>query len=106
MNHRKRTRRRSRRPQVPHLDEQIVLDDEALDIATGMVLVADASLRRLSLRIRQAQAELRAVVDDNAWGTYLHLESILNERAADAALVLTRWAFAEGIRCGRAAPRR
>lgn len=85
-----------RRRYTPRLTAEIVEDDDVLAEITGDVLVQDAGLRALSHQIVLAQEVVQEEVGDDAWAAYLDLESLVNERAEQASLLLARWAFKEG----------
>jgi hypothetical protein len=92
----------SRSPE-PHatvkLDPEIVADDSKLAAAVDELVHCEPELRRMGRRIGQLQERLRMVIaDDAGWAAYLDVEQACNARLAQTALVVGRWAFAEGRR--------
>lgn len=81
-------------------------DESRLTEAIHAVLLGQRGLRVRSWKIRRLQGELRKLIDDRTWKTYLSLEETVNDRAIRELVVVARWAFAEGVRAGRAVKRR
>jgi hypothetical protein len=95
---------RPRRRRLPPLNPAIIADEQALGVALGELLGRDSQFRRSQREIIRRQDALRRIVGAGAWKTYLGLEEISVARLSDALDLVTRWAFAAGLRCGR--PRR
>ncbi len=84
---------------LPALDPAVIEDEELLALAVDAVTLADPVARVRSAEIAMYQAWLQAAVEDaGTWRLYLEVESRQTEKNADVALVIARWAFAEGRR--------
>ncbi len=81
-------------------------DDATLAEAVYRVLERQRGRRNRSCKIRQLQRQLRKLVDDRAWATYLSIEEAVNDRADRKLMLIARWAFGEGVRAARAVSRR
>jgi len=83
-------------PVSPKLDPEVVADDEKLGAVLGEVADHDVEYRTASRQIVRLQRRLRKLVGENAWQTYLALETAVNDRDADFDECLVRWAFMAG----------
>lgn len=77
------------------------LDDDNLGEKIDLVLRGDGEVRRRARQIVKLQAELRCLIDDVKFRSYLKLEEAVNARAARALDVVAVWAFSEGLRAHR-----
>ena len=89
------------RDEPPALTPEIVEDDQLLAVAVDAVILADPEARRRAAEIAEHFEWLRGSVDGDTWKQTLDLEERANERFSEVALVLSRWAFNEGVRSGR-----
>jgi hypothetical protein len=78
------------------LDPDIVANHEKLGGTIGEFAESDVECRAASRKIVRLQEQLRELVGEDAWQTYLALETAVNDRNADFDETLVRWAFAEG----------
>lgn len=76
-------------------------DDATLSEHIYRVLAGQRGRRARSSKIRQLQRQLRKLVDDRAWSTYLSLEEAVNGRAYRELMLVAAWAFREGRRSAR-----
>lgn len=83
---------------APRLTKKIVADEDALGAAVNEVLLRSKASRRASRRVRKVQRTLRRAATYDAWHAYLHVEEVVNDRAAVEQDVLVRWAFEAGLR--------
>ena len=90
----------ARSHQTPTLTPEIVADDGQLAAAVDELLRTDPGLAKLQAKVVQAQARLRAVLDDEGWAAYLGVDDAVGERLAEAVIVIARWAFYEGVKTG------
>ena len=81
---------------APCLCPDTVADDDALAMAINDLLLNSKVVRKLGRKVRHAQERLRRRVGDRGWAAYLRLEQIMNQRAADEAFILVRWAYEAG----------
>jgi hypothetical protein len=86
---------------LPRLTSRILAAPDRLCRALDELLLASPEHHALSRRIRRKQRQLRRLVEDDAWRTYLQMEEIVNERAAVEIELVVRWAFAAGARSRR-----
>jgi hypothetical protein len=90
------TPKRTKNNSPPALSSSITSDEEALSLAINAILLKNPTYGRSTKQLLRRQRELRAVLDDEQWDSYLALEAVVNERFADAMLALVRWALSEG----------
>jgi hypothetical protein len=88
----------SSKTNYPPLSPELVEDPAALTLAIDAILRVDRHLRTHAALIADWQRDLRALVSEEAWTTYLCLDEQTTARLADALLILARYAFREGVR--------
>lgn len=81
-------------------------DDAVLAEHVYRVLEGQRGRRARSEKIRRLQRQLRMLVNDRVWSTYLSIEEAVNARADREIQVVARWAFREGLSAARAVTRR
>ena len=84
--------------ELPTLDASIVEDDDALAEAVDAVIAADPQAQERAAAVNMHMGWLRAAVDADTWKLVLEIEARSNERFADLAVVIARWAFEQGRR--------
>ena len=83
--------------ELPELTAEIVDDDELLAQAVDAVVLRDPDARRLMEEIVLQEEMFKSVVGADAWGLFLRLDELRNERFSELLLVVTRWAFRAGV---------
>jgi hypothetical protein len=78
--------------------DDYVSDGEALALVIDGVLRSSSKIREQSRKIRKAQDRLRKMVKPEAWGHFLTLESMMNDRSSLEVELLVKWAFTAGVR--------
>lgn len=85
----------------PRLDPQVVAADDLIWEAINDLLIGDAGYKGFNREFIRRQAELRRLVNDDAWRAYLAVEEMVNARAEHVLVTVVKWAFAEGASAGR-----
>jgi len=85
----------------PRLDAEALEDGDTFSLAMDRVLLRDEEHRRLSKHVMKVQRKLAKHCTGKTWAIFLRVEQITNHRDGHAIEVLVRWAFLEGVRCGR-----
>ena len=89
----------------PQLNPATIVDGVRLAVVVEAFIAADAAdttHRETTARLR---AELRTLVGDDAWATFLKLDAAVGARLADLGVATTQWGFLEGLRYGGGGPR-
>lgn len=87
----------------PLLTPAIVADKVALSTTLDEAFADHPALRRAGRRIERRQGELRRLVSEAAWKSYLAVEEAMNARALVEVDLLVAWAFEQGRAFERAA---
>ena len=91
---------------LPGLDVVTLDDEDDLWVAIDRVVQISASSdERLAERREQLldlQRALRKAVDAETWQLVMDVEAVTNELREEALVAVARWAFAEGLKTGRA----
>lgn len=66
------------------------VESEIVEFLIDDTFLRSKRLGRMGKRVVQAQARLRSLVDDAAWGAYLTLEDATNTRAAEQVRLVVR----------------
>ena len=82
----------------PRLTTEILRDKSLLADAIDAVTRTDRRFELLTKEVLRFQADLRHIVNDKQWSSYLTLDEAVNDRSAHLTLLLVRWAFNEGLR--------
>jgi hypothetical protein len=85
----------------PRLTPDTVRSDHELWPAIERVIMGTPAFQRCRLLLLRRQKRLRALADDAAWSVALDLEALSNARYEMSLTHAVRWAFGEGLRCGR-----
>lgn len=88
-------------PELPHLDEAAMGEDDLLAELVDEVLLHDPSARAAQHQLVEHQERLHLQLPPEHWTEVLAMEEVANARWADASLVLVRWAWFEGRCAGR-----
>jgi hypothetical protein len=83
---------------LPPLTREIVEDDVALAEAVDVVILMDPEASRRAAALLEQLEDLHVMLDHGQWQAFLTLEASINERWAELALVIARWAYNEGLR--------
>jgi hypothetical protein len=83
---------------LPPLSAEVVGDDDQLGEAVDDLIRRDRVASERTKDIIMLTEVVRDAVDPEGWRLVLEWESRSNERWADLAVVLARWAFNEGVR--------
>jgi hypothetical protein len=84
----------------PGVCGDIFQDDQGLAEAVDRVIVQNPEAGARQREVILAQANLQAAVDHQAARLYLRVEEIQSARWSEMTLVIARWAYAAGLRCG------
>jgi DNA-binding GntR family transcriptional regulator len=90
---------------LPQLNPATVVDVVRLAVVVEAFTAADAADSAHRETIAALRAELRALVGDDAWATFLKLDAAVGARLADLGVATTQWGFLEGLRYGGGGPR-
>lgn len=83
---------------LPRLDARVLKQPGALSIVLGQIVEGDPRHKRRRQRILRLQKQLRDLVSDEAWRTYLRLEEACASRLGEATELVAVWAFHQGRR--------
>ena len=85
---------------VPTLDPSMIEDDHELAEVIDRVILLDPAARVRQEHLLLHQDALREAAPES-WPLFARVEELTSERSSELSLVLVRWAFNEGVRCGR-----
>lgn len=85
---------------VPRLDPAMIEDDQELAEVIDRVILLDPAARMRQEHVVLHQDALREAAPET-WPLSSRVEELTSERSSELSLVLVRWAFSEGVRCGR-----
>lgn len=88
----------------PTLDPVIVASDDDLCEAVDEFVRQDPTARQQLSDVADHQEMLRGAVDADVWRLVLYIDELTTARFADAIVLVARWAFNEGVRCGGQSP--
>lgn len=86
---------------MPHLDPSVLADDDQLLDAIDQLLADDAAHKGFRKKVLKRQQRLRSLTTDEGWRAYLHIEEVVNARAAYVVLTVARWVFEAGASSGK-----
>jgi len=84
----------------PTLDPSMIEDDQELAEVIDQVILLDAAARVRQEHVALHQNALREAAPES-WPLFARVEELTSERSSELSLILVRWAFKEGVRCGR-----
>ena len=80
------------------ITSEIIADDERLGEFIDKILLSDRILLRIQRQIVRRQRALRAVVDDEQWHAYMHVEETFTDFHGRAVVAVVRAPYKVGRR--------
>ena len=90
-----------RHPRRPTLTPAILRDDPEVWSRIEKVLMGDFYVRKANHYVLDAQRAIRQSTTEFGWNSFLWFETEASSRAVTAYLLLTKWAFWEGVKHGQ-----
>lgn len=89
------------KPRRPPITQAVVADPDKLGDVIDAVIAVDPELQRLHRRAVRQVRQLRGVLDEEQWASFMSVEEVLNQRWARSLALVAATFFDAGVRRAR-----